>query len=79
MSKKQAKTESLSEKQISYIKKYIQNLEKLYRWSYLQNRNRDTDIENKYMDTKRGKEGWDLLRDWDQYIYTIDIIYKIIY
>ena len=79
MSKKQAKTESLSEKQISYINKYIQNLEKLYRWSYLQNRNRDTDIENKYMDTKRGKEGWDLLRDWDQYIYTIDIIYKIIY
>ena len=79
MSKKQAKTESLSEKQISYINKYIQNLEKLYRWSYLQNRNRDTDIENKYMDTKRGKEGWDLLRDWDQYIYTIDIIYKIVY
>ena len=33
------------------------NLEKWYRLPYLQNRNRDTDIENKCMDTKRGKGG----------------------
>ena len=78
MSKKQAKIESLGNKQISYVNEYIWNLEKLYRWSYLQNRNRDTDIENKYMGTKRGKEGWDELRDWDQHIYTIDI-YIIVY
>ena len=31
MSKKQAKIESLREKQISYVNKYIWNLEKLYR------------------------------------------------
>ena len=43
---------------------YILNLEKWYR-SYLQNRNRDTDIENKYMDTKRGKEEWGELGNWD--------------
>ena len=30
------------------------NLEKWYRWSYLQSRNRDTDIENKYIDIKGG-------------------------
>ena len=36
------------EKQISYINTYMWNLgEKWYRWSYLQNRNRDTDVENK--------------------------------
>ena len=31
----------------------------MYRW-YLQSRNRDIDIENKYMDTK-GESGWEEL------------------
>ena len=33
------------------------NLEKWYRWTSLQGRNRDTDVENKHMDTKGGKQG----------------------
>ena len=33
------------------------NLEKWHRWSYLQTRNRDTDIENKHLDTKGGEVG----------------------
>ena len=33
------------------------NLEKRYRWTGLQGRNRDTDVENKRMDTKGGKWG----------------------
>ena len=33
------------------------NLEKWYRWTGLQGRNRDTDVENKRMDTKGGKAG----------------------
>ena len=37
---------------MSYINAYIGNLEKWFRKSYLQNRNRDTDVENKHMDTK---------------------------
>ena len=32
------------------------NLEKWYRWTYLQSRNRDTDVENKLTDTKGGRE-----------------------
>ena len=32
------------------------NLEKWYRWTGLQDRNRDTDVENKCMDTK-GESG----------------------
>ena len=44
------------EKQTSYINAYICYLEKCYRWSYLQNRNRDADVESRYMDIK-GKEG----------------------
>ena len=43
---------------------------------YLQNRNRDTDVENKRMDTK-GVGGWDELGDCDWHIYTIDTMYKI--
>ena len=42
------------EKQISYIYAYIWNLEKWYRWTDLQVRNRDTDVEDKRMDTKGG-------------------------
>ena len=44
------------------------NLEKWYRRIGLQGRNRDTDVENKRMDTKGGKwggGGWDELGDWD--------------
>ena len=54
------------------------NLEKWYRWTGLQGRNRDTDIQNKRMDTKGGKCGggwWDESGDWDWYIYTN--MYKI--
>ena len=41
--------------------------------NWLQGRNRDTDVENKCMDTKGGKWRWcwwDELEDWDSYIYT---------
>ena len=48
------------------------NLEKWYRLTHLQDRNRDTDVENKHMDTREGNGGgvwwwwWcDELGDWD--------------
>ena len=42
---------------------------KIYRQSYLQSRNKDTEVENKHMDTKpTGK--WDELGDWDGHTYT---------
>ena len=52
----------------------------VHRWTGLQGRNRDTDVENKRMDTKGGKwrgEGWwcDELGDWDWHVYTD--VYKI--
>ena len=59
------RSKSEREKQISYINTYIRNLEKWYRRTYLQGRNRDTDVENKHMDTKVQKGGWDELGDWD--------------
>ena len=37
----------------------------------------ETEIENKCMETKRGKEGWDELGDWDRLIYTNDTMHKI--
>ena len=58
------------EKQISYTDTYRWNLEKWYSWTYLQSRKRDTDAENKCMDTKEGKLGWDELRHWDWHIHT---------
>ena len=37
-----------------------------YSRSYLQSRNRDTDVENKRMDTKGEKgRGWEELEDWN--------------
>ena len=46
------------EKRISYINTYMWNLDKWYRWPYLQSKHRDTDIEGKCMDTKQGEGGW---------------------
>ena len=52
------------EKQISYINAYLWNLAKWYRWTYLQGRNRDIDVENRHVDTGgRGRGGWDKLGD----------------
>ena len=54
------------EKQILYINTYMWNLEKWYRWSYLQSRNRDIDIENKCI--PKGEEGgmnWEAGTDID--------------
>ena len=69
-------SKSEGEKQISYINAYMWNLEKWYRWTSLQGRNRDTDVENKHMDTKGERGGWwDELGDWDWHIYTN--MYKI--
>ena len=48
-----------------------------YRWSYLQNTNRGTDIESKHMDTRAEQRGWDELGDWDGHAYTTDTICKI--
>ena len=53
------------------------NLEKWYRWFYLQNRNRDTDVENKCMDSKEGEGSWHKLGGQDWHIYTIDTMQNI--
>ena len=50
--------------QISYDIAYMWNLKKGYKWTYLQNRSRVTDVENKLMVT-RGWGGRDKLADWD--------------
>ena len=68
-------SKSEREKQISYINAYMQNLGRSYRWSYLQSRNRDTDIETKHMDTKGERGGGNKLGDWHWHIHTT--MYKI--
>ena len=42
----------------------MESRKKWYRGTYLQSRNRDTDVENKCMDIKRGM-GVGALREWD--------------
>ena len=59
----QSEVKSEREKQISYIDIYMWNLEKCY--NLICKTNRDTDVENKHMDTKGGKGGWKELGDWD--------------
>ena len=58
------------ERQIPYDIAYMWNLKKWYKWTYLQNRNRATDVENKLLVT-RGKRGeginWEIGID----IYTL--------
>ena len=52
-------SKSHRERQVSYDITFMQNLKKWYKWTFLQNRNRLTDIKNKFMVTKeeRGREG----------------------
>ena len=50
-------SKSEREKQISYSNAYMWNLEEWYRWTTVQGRNRDTDVENKRVDTKGGMWG----------------------
>ena len=57
-------SKSEREKQIPYINAYMWNIEKWYRWTYLQGRNRDTDQGKRLVDTGLGG-GWDDLGDWD--------------
>ena len=45
-------SKSEGERQISYDVAYMWNLKNGYKWTYLQNRNRVTDVENKLMVTK---------------------------
>ena len=58
------------ERQISYDIAYMWNLKKWYKWTYLQNRNRVTDVGNKLMVTQ-GERGrginWEIGVD----IYTL--------
>ena len=55
--------------QIPYINTCMYNLEKWYRWFYLQNRNTDTDIKKKTMDIKAGRGGG---INWDWHTYTTE-------
>ena len=59
------RVKSEREKQISYIHAYMWNLEKWYRWTSLQDRNRDTDVE-KHMDTKGENGGGSGVMGWIQ-------------
>ena len=46
---------SKSENKLSHINTYIWNLEKRYWWTYLEGKNRDTDVEDRCTDTE-GKD-----------------------
>ena len=50
-------SKSARERQMSYDITPTWNLKKRYKWIYLQNRNKLTDIENKLMVTKEGRQG----------------------
>ena len=65
-------SKSERKKQISYINEYIQNLEKWYWWTYLQGRNRDTDIEKRFVDTAGERKGG---TNWESSIETYTLPY----
>ena len=53
----------------------MESRKKWYKWSSLQSRNRDTDVENKCTDRYQGGKG--VRMNWDWHIYTVDTVYKI--
>ena len=62
----------LNIKQISYISTYIWNLEKWYWWTHVQDRSRDTDIENRLTDTAREGVGG---MNWESSLETHSLSY----
>ena len=64
-------SKSEREKQMSYM--HTWNLEKWYRWSYLQKGNRDRDVESKCMDKRRkgGRLSWETGIGNPNSIYTV--------
>ena len=66
--------------QISYDIAYMWNLKKWYKWTYLQNRNRVTDVEHKLMVTKGESGGginWEIGIDIWHSRHIKSTIYKI--
>ena len=57
------------EREKSYINTYTWDLEKWYGQTYLQERNRDTDVENECVGMEVGC-GWDESGDWDWRVCT---------
>ena len=53
----QSEANQKEKKQILCINTYVWNLGRWYPWTYLQGRNRDTDIENRLVDTAGEGEG----------------------
>ena len=51
-------SEVSQKEKISYINAYMWNLEKWYRRTSLQGRNRDTDVENRCREQTYGHQGW---------------------
>ena len=71
-------SKSEREKQISYINAYIWNLERWYRWTYLQGCSGDADTENRHMDTEgRGAEEREGRMNGDSHMETYTTILKI--
>ena len=59
-------SQSERKKQVLYINTYMWNLEKWYKITCLQGRNRDIDIENGYVDIEGEREGgmdWESITD----------------
>ena len=61
----------VSQRQTSYETTYMWNLKRWYTWTYLQNRNRVTNVENKLMVTKEGSEERDKLGNYDWQVLTL--------
>ena len=55
---------------MTYINACMWNLEKWYRWMYLQARSRDADALNRRVNTG-GRGGWHTLGEWSWYVFTI--------
>ena len=65
------------QKQILYINTYIWALVKWYWWSCVQDRNRDTDVENGLVDTMEELKGGTSWKSNDVYIYIYILPYVI--
>ena len=65
------KIKTFYEKQVSYTNVYIWNLEKWYRWTYLQGRNKVANLENRHRAEREVEAGKNWENATDLYIYCV--------
>ena len=68
--KKESQSQENQRRNIIWHTLYVKSKKKWYKWTYLQNRNKLTDLENEFVVTGGQAEEKGMLKSWDRHEHT---------